>query len=115
MTKLHQLRIYEIFEENKQAFHDRFRDHAMRIMRGHGFEFVALWESHSVERTEFLYLLTWPDRETMETAWGAFMADQEWSDIKRVTGAEHGTMVGEISDRVLDLTDYSPDRFEPFQ
>ena len=25
---IHQLRIYEIFEHNKAAFHDRFRDHA---------------------------------------------------------------------------------------
>jgi hypothetical protein len=30
---VHQLRIYEIFDHNKQAFHDRFRDHAMRIMK----------------------------------------------------------------------------------
>jgi hypothetical protein len=29
---IHQLRIYEIFDANKKAFHDRFRDHAMRIM-----------------------------------------------------------------------------------
>jgi hypothetical protein len=28
---IHQLRIYEIFDANKKAFHDRFRDHAMRI------------------------------------------------------------------------------------
>ena len=27
---IHQLRIYEIFDNNKKAFHDRFRDHAMR-------------------------------------------------------------------------------------
>lgn len=31
-TTLHQLRIYEIFDGNKKLFHDRFRDHAMRIM-----------------------------------------------------------------------------------
>lgn len=108
MTQLNQLRIYEIFEENKQAFHDRFRDHAMRIMESHGFEFLALWETRSDQRTEFVYLLTWPDHETMEGAWEAFMEDQEWKDIKQVTGAEHGTMVGEISDRVLVVTDYSP-------
>src|SRR5882724_709101 len=29
---IHELRIYEIFDANKKAFHDRFRDHAMRIM-----------------------------------------------------------------------------------
>jgi hypothetical protein len=42
---VHQLRIYEIFDNNKQAFHDRFRDHAMRIMAKYDFHFVALWET----------------------------------------------------------------------
>ncbi len=39
---IHQLRIYEIFEQNKQAFHERFRDHAERIMRTYGFTIIAL-------------------------------------------------------------------------
>jgi heme-degrading monooxygenase HmoA len=98
---IHQLRVYEVFEHNKAAFHDRFRDHAMRIMRSHGFEFQGLWETVSDGRTEFVYLLAWPDRETMESSWAAFMADQEWKDIKMATGAEHGPLVGEIREQVL--------------
>jgi hypothetical protein len=42
---IHQLRIYEIFDNNKEAFHDRFRDHAMRIMAKYDFKIVATWES----------------------------------------------------------------------
>jgi hypothetical protein len=42
---IHQLRIYEIFDRNKQAFHDRFRDHAMRIMAKYDFKIIATWES----------------------------------------------------------------------
>jgi hypothetical protein len=38
------------------------------------------------------------------------MADTEWSEIKRVTSAAHGTMVGEIEDRLLQTVDYSPSR-----
>jgi hypothetical protein len=105
---IHQLRVYEIFERNKAAFHARFRDHAMRIMRKYGFEFVAMWESKTDRRTEFIYLLTWPDVATKEAAWTAFMADEEWKDIKRVTSAEHGDLVGEIQDRVLTATAYTP-------
>ena len=30
---IHQLRVYEIFEHDKAAFHERFRDHAARLMR----------------------------------------------------------------------------------
>jgi heme-degrading monooxygenase HmoA len=56
---IHQLRFYEIFEHNKAAFHARFRDHAARIMARHGFQIVAMWESKTAERTEFIYLLSW--------------------------------------------------------
>ncbi|HYU82829.1 MAG TPA: NIPSNAP family protein [Candidatus Polarisedimenticolia bacterium] len=105
---IHQLRIYEIFERNKAAFHARFRDHAMRIMRKYGFEFVAMWEAATDERTEFIYLLVWPDISTKEAAWQKFRADDEWKDIKRVTAAEHGDLVGEIQDRVLVSAPYAP-------
>ena len=107
---IQQLRIYEIFEHNKEAFHARFRDHAMRIMRSHGFVFVALWESVRPERTEFVYLLDWPDTDTMERAWRAFLADAEWTDIKRVTRERHGDLVGETVGRVLAPVPYSPAR-----
>jgi hypothetical protein len=84
---IHQLRVYEIFESNKAAFHDRFRDHAARIMRTYGFDIVAIWETTTPTRTEFVYLLQWPDVEPMERAWTAFRADAEWTKIKRVTAA----------------------------
>lgn len=103
-----QLRVYEIFERNKAAFHERFRDHALRIMDRHGFRIVSMWEAKSPTRTEFVYLLEWPDETTMKSAWAAFMADPEWAEIKRQTGARHGQMVGEIEDRTLRLTSYSP-------
>jgi len=83
---IQQLRIYEIFERNKVAFHARFRDHAMRIMRKDGFEVLALWEAKTDRRTELVYLLNWPDEASKEA-------------------------VGEIEDRVLMSTVYSPRPF----
>ena len=105
---IHQLRTYEIFEHNKSAFHARFRDHAMRIMRKYGFDIVAMWETTNQQRTEFVYLLAWPDEAVQSTAWAKFRADEEWKEIKRVTNEKHGDLVGSIEDRVLLLTGYSP-------
>ena len=105
---IHQLRIYEIFEHNKAAFHARFCDHAVRIMRRHGFEFVGLWEAKSPHRTEFVYVLAWPDEAAKQAAWAAFLADEEWREIKRVTAAQYGDLVGSIEDRVLRPTGYGP-------
>ena len=105
---IHQLRIYEIFDSNKKAFHDRFRDHAMRIMAKYDFKIVATWESKKDNRTEFVYLLEWPDEETMTDRWEKFLQDPEWIKIKKETGEMYGPLVGEIQDRTLYLTDYSP-------
>lgn len=107
---VHQLRIYEIFERNKRAFHNRFRDHAARIMVKYDFRIVAMWESRNDERTEFIYLLEWPNEEVMKDRWAKFMADKEWLNIKKVTGAKEGAMVGTIQDRKLKLTDYATRR-----
>ncbi len=105
---IHQIRIYEIFEHNKAAFHERFRNHAWRIMRAYGFNIVGIWESAGEDRTEFIYLLAWPDEETMRAAWFAFKDDEEWKAIKRATNAAHGDLVGEIRESVLVPTAYSP-------
>ena len=105
---IHQLRIYEIFDNNKKAFHDRFRDHAMRIMAKYDFKIVATWESKKDNRTEFIYPLELPDKQTMTDRWEKFLRDQEWIKIKKETGEINGPLVGEIQDRTLYLTDYSP-------
>lgn len=104
----YQLRIYQIFESNKAAFHARFRDHAIRIMKKYDFKIMAIWESQSPERTEFVYLLQWPSEEALNGSWERFLRDQEWSDIKKQSAAQHGQLVGEIQSRVLRLADYSP-------
>ena len=105
---IYQLRIYEVFEHNKQPFHARFRDHALRIMRSHGFHFLDIWETESEGRTEAAYLLRWDDEAAMKRAWERFRADEEWTEIKEVTAEQHGVLVGEIRDRVLKPVDYSP-------
>lgn len=105
---IHQLRIYEIPKANIGVFHDRFKDHASRIMKKHGFHIVSIWETEYEHKTEFVYLLEWENADVMESAWNAFMADQEWKDIKIRTGKEHGNFVDHIQDRILKLTDYSP-------
>jgi hypothetical protein len=117
---IHQLRIYEIFETNKAAFHARFRDHAARIMKRYDFDIVAMWEATSdakegrPARTEFVYLLEWPDEAAKQAAWDQFMRDEEWVRIKRETAAQHGTLVGGIEDRTLHLTDFFPKRNSVF-
>lgn len=107
-TPIYQLRIYEIFENNKKEFHERFRDHAMRIMKKYNFKIISIYESKAEKKTEFVYLLEWKDESTMKKAWEDFRKDQEWIDVKKQYTAKYGDVVGNIEDRVLTKLDYSP-------
>src|SRR5437870_13795163 len=101
---IHQLRIYEIFDQNKQAFHERFRDHAGRIMRSYGFNILGTWETRLGDRTEFVYLLALPDEKTMRHAWEQFRSNEEWKEIKKTINARHGDDAGELQDGMLTAT-----------
>jgi len=96
-----QLRIYQLYDNTKAAFLERFRDHAVPIMKRHGFDIVAMWESRHEGKPEFVYILRWESEARMKASWASFMADAEWSAIKKRTSAQHGPMVGTIQDRVL--------------
>ncbi|MEM9277778.1 MAG: NIPSNAP family protein [Pseudomonadota bacterium] len=104
---INQIRIYEIFDETKESFLDRFDRHAARIMESHGFNIVAMWETTKDEKPAFAYLLNWRSEEEMKSAWEAFMADEEWKEIKRQTAPESGNIVGEISDYTLKPASFS--------
>lgn len=105
---MHQLRIYEIFDHNKASFHDRFRDHAARIMARHGFDIVAMWEARGTSGPEFIYLLHWSDDAAMTAGWADFMADAEWLRIRDASAAE--PLVGRIENRTMQLSPYSATR-----
>lgn len=103
---INQLRIYEIFEDMQQAFLDRFRDQAARIMARHGFRMQAMWLTRHNDGPAFAYLLAWESETEMAEKWAAFMADQEWKDAKAAS-AGGPPLVGEITDYTLDPTDFS--------
>ncbi|KTE02401.1 NIPSNAP family containing protein [Sphingopyxis sp. H038] len=107
---LQQLRIYEIPRANEGVFHDRFRDHALRIMARHGFAVRSIWRSEHEDKVEFVYLLDWPDVSAMDAAWAAFLADPEWIAIKKETAARDGKYVESVAARTLEPVAWSPDR-----
>ena len=104
---INQLRIYEVPMANRGVFLDRFRDHAARLMKRHGFRIQAMWTADTETVCRFVYLLAWQSEQEQIEAWGNFMADKEWAEIKRVTAAEHGDFVLGIEELVLTPTDFS--------
>ena len=107
-SKIQQLRIYELNRGNKDDFHRRFRDHAIRIMKKHEFDILDIWESDSGTKVEFVYLLAWPSKEVMDARWKDFLEDEEWIAIKKRTAKESGTLVNSVDGRALSRMSYSP-------
>lgn len=107
-TRLHQLRVYEIVRDKREPFHQRFQDHALRIMRKHDFKVLDMWESDTGEKLQFIYLLEWPDAGTMQARWKDFLGDQEWIDIKKRSAAEQGDLVKSAVGQPLNRVSYSP-------
>lgn len=105
---VYQLRIYEVSPDKRDVFHNRFKNHALRIMKRYGFEVIALWESSSVVNFEFIYMLKWPDAATMERQWRLFLEDNEWIEIKKKTASETGEPVLRATGRILNEVEYSP-------
>lgn len=99
--EVYQLRIYKLFEWNKEQFYTRFKDHAIRIMKKYDFEIIKMWETNSNNIPEFVYILKWDDEKKLKKSWTEFMADEEWKKIKDETHSQYGYMVGGIEDRTL--------------
>ncbi len=103
-----QLRVYKIFEKTKAAFHERFRDHAMALFARYGGEVIVAWEAAGEDGPEFIYLLRWPDQETLEKGWAGIKTDAGWQKVKADYTAKYGELVAKIDERTLVPTEYSP-------
>lgn len=74
----------------------------------YGFKILAMWLSKEDDQLRFVYLLTWPDLATKEASWAAFMADEEWSEIKRISRSQGGgEPVLSVEDILLDAVPFS--------
>lgn len=104
---INQLRLYEIYDETRTEFLDRFNDHAARTMGNHGFRILAMWTTTHNGNPAFAYLLSWLDEDEMQAGWAAFMADPDWKDIKAQRDPNAGPIVGDITDLVLDPVSFS--------
>lgn len=107
-ARVQQLRIYEVNRENRDAFHQRFQDHALRIMKKYDFRVVDMWESDAGDKLQFVYVLEWPDAATLDKQWKAFLADTEWIEIKKRSAAEQGQLVKSAAGQVLRRVSYGP-------
>lgn len=105
---IYEERVYEIPNAVRKAFHERFEQHAMRIMKNYGFEVVGAWDEVIGDMQNFVYILAWRDMGARQDAWAKFNNDAEWAQIKIDSAKAHGQLVAKTSNRILSPTAYSP-------
>lgn len=107
MSMLYELRTYEIPNNNRRVFHERFESHAIRLMKHHGFEIIGCFNEIIGDMQNFTYLLAWQDLNARQNSWSEFNANSEWINIKKESAAKHGEIVRGTSSKILEPTSYS--------
>ena len=105
---IYEERVYEIPNQVRKAFHERFEKHAIRIMKSYGFEIIGCWDEEIGEMQNFVYILAWKDLNTRQEAWAMFNSDEEWTKIKKESTEQHGQLVAKTRNKILKPTNYSP-------
>jgi hypothetical protein len=108
-NRLFEMRTYTTNEGKLADLHKRFREHTNRLFLKHGMTLIAYWtpvDGPLAENT-LVYVLAYPDRESREKSWKAFMADPEWQAAYKASH-ENGPLVKNVVSQFLTPTDYSP-------
>lgn len=104
---IYEERIYEIPNQVRKAFHERFENFALPIMAKYDFKVIGCWDEEIGEMQNFVYLLAWPDMNARTAAWAKFNADPDWTEAKRSSTEKHGQLVAKTRNKILRPTSYS--------
>lgn len=117
---VYELRIYYPNEGKLDDLLARFRNHTTGLFDKHGFVNVGYWVTRPGEKPSFadkmlavnqgkeslLYIVSFPDMETRNAAWEAFVNDPEWIKVYEESRL-NGALVREIHQVFLNPTDFS--------
>ncbi len=117
---VYELRIYYPHDGKLEGILSRFRDHTIGLFEKHGFTNVGYWVTRPDGEPSFadkmlaanqgkeslLYIVSFPDMETRNAAWEAFVKDPEWIKVYEESRV-NGPLVREIEQVYLNPTDFS--------
>ena len=117
---VYELRIYYPHEGKLEGILARFRNHTTGLFEKHGFTNVGYWVTRPGGEPSFadsmiagnggkealLYIVSFPDMETRNASWQAFVKDPEWIKVYEESRVD-GPLVREIEQVYLNPTDFS--------
>lgn len=105
---IYELRTYQLFPNNREWLHDRFRRYTTEIFKRLGFDAIGFWSvSVGDDAGDLVYLMRWDSYEERDAGWTSFERDPEWQRIRKRTNTDHGPLVARTSVKILQATDYS--------
>ena len=106
--RVYELRTYVAAEGKLEALHARFRDHTMKIFAKHHMKVVGFYGPVDKEKgseNTLIYILEFPNRDAMKTAWDAFRKDPEWVAAAKASEV-NGKLTAKVESVVMKATDY---------
>jgi hypothetical protein len=114
--RLFELRVYTAAPGRLDALNARFRNHTTGLFRRHEIGQFGYWipmkDQPGADNT-LIYLLTHPNREHADAAFGAFRKDPDWVAARASSEEQAGgslTAPNGVTSEFLKATDYSPTR-----
>lgn len=104
---IYELREYVAVPGKREQVLARFADHTMALFAKHGMEVVSFWVDRG-DADRLVYILRFPDDQTMAAAWEAFRSDPAWQAAKAASEAK-GPIVAEVISRVLLAAPFVPE------
>ncbi len=102
-----EMRTYYASPGRLDALNQRFREHTNRLFVKHGMDLIGYWVPADGKET-LIYILAYPDRESRDRSWKAFMDDPEWKKAYAESQKDGVPLAAKVESVFLKPTDYSP-------
>ena len=112
-TRIYELRTYHAPEGKLDALLTRFRDHTCKLFAKHGMTNVGYWVPVENPDNLLIYLMAYPDKETRDASWKAFMSDPAWKKAQSESEVD-GRLVEKVDQIFMTPTDFSEGFEDPF-
>ncbi len=106
-SKIYELRVYYSPQGKLDALVKRFTDHTTKLFEKHGMTNVGYWIPVDNKDNALYYVLSYPDKESRDKSWKAFMSDPVWQEVSKKS-EEGGKIVQRVTSTFMTATDFSP-------
>jgi hypothetical protein len=105
-SRVLELRTYHAAPGKLDALLTRFRDHTCELFTKHGMTDVGYWVPVENPDNLLIYLMAYPDKQSRDASWKAFMADPGWKNVQADSEVD-GKLVAKVDQLFMTPTDFS--------